>query len=152
MISGIIDLSGGYGEFAEGGLGNYNNFSATDDAMGEDKPAAPQPLSASLNRNGNRAGGGFGGGMSNAALQQELMWLKQDNHQIKGAVILLEKDRDNLRHAIRKLKVPLVYQVRTTKQKRESFEAIRTRLANKRSSLTWRKALIVNLFRWRTAA
>uniref|UniRef100_A0A914WXR5 NADAR domain-containing protein n=1 Tax=Plectus sambesii TaxID=2011161 RepID=A0A914WXR5_9BILA len=97
---------GGYGEFAEGGLGNYNNFSANDDAMGEDKPA-PQPLSAGVARNGNRSGmGGFGGGgMSSAALQQELHWLKQDNHQIKGAVILLEKDRDNLRHAIRKLKV-----------------------------------------------
>ena len=46
-----------------------------------------------------------GGGQRNLAIQQEVMWLKQDNQQIKNAVILLEKDRDNLRHAIRKLKV-----------------------------------------------
>lgn len=36
---------------------------------------------------------------------QEIIWIKQDSAQIRNAVVLLEKEKDNLRQAVRKLKV-----------------------------------------------
>lgn len=39
------------------------------------------------------------------SMAQDIAWLKQDNVQIKTAVMDLQRDRDNLRIAVRKLKV-----------------------------------------------
>lgn len=40
-----------------------------------------------------------------ASQLQEIIWIKQDSAQIRNAVVLLEKEKDNLRQAVRKLKV-----------------------------------------------
>lgn len=60
--------------------------------------ATPQPLSG----NGRRAGN------SNYNFYQEINYLKQDSAQIRNAVVLLEKEKDNLRQAVRKLKVCVI--------------------------------------------
>uniref|UniRef100_A0A914R5V7 Uncharacterized protein n=1 Tax=Parascaris equorum TaxID=6256 RepID=A0A914R5V7_PAREQ len=39
------------------------------------------------------------------ATSQEIIWIKQDSAQIRNAVVLLEKEKDNLRQAVRKLKL-----------------------------------------------
>uniref|UniRef100_A0A9J2Q6E8 Uncharacterized protein n=1 Tax=Ascaris lumbricoides TaxID=6252 RepID=A0A9J2Q6E8_ASCLU len=79
----------GYGDFT--GLGNFNNFeSSVDQAhIAMDEGATPQPLSGNGRRQGN----------SNFNLQQEIIWIKQDSAQIRNAVVLLEKEKDNLRQA-----------------------------------------------------
>lgn len=38
-------------------------------------------------------------------LFKEIQWLKQDCGMIRNAVLLLEQEKDNLRQAVRKLKV-----------------------------------------------
>ncbi|MCP9265220.1 hypothetical protein DINM_020460 [Dirofilaria immitis] len=91
----------GYGDFA--GLGNFNNFESTGDHQQPqhitmDEGATPQPLSGNGRRSGN----------SNYSLQQEIIWIKQDSAQIRNAVVLLEKEKDNLRQAVRKLKLSII--------------------------------------------
>lgn len=70
----------------------------------EDKPAAPVPLVGA----GAQGDAAMGGGHSIGNLRimaQDIAWLKQDSQQMKAIVMELQKDRDNLRTAIRKLKV-----------------------------------------------
>lgn len=106
----------GYGDFA--GLGGFNNFESGVDQQPPhipmDEGATPQPLTG----NGRRAGG------SNYSLLQEISWLKQDSAQIRNAVVLLEKEKDNLRQAVRKLKLENARVKQKMKRMQEQLSAL----------------------------
>uniref|UniRef100_A0A0N5ANP4 DUF1768 domain-containing protein n=1 Tax=Syphacia muris TaxID=451379 RepID=A0A0N5ANP4_9BILA len=111
----------GYGDFT--GLGNFNNFENTVDQQPPhghapmDEGATPQPLSGNGGRRGNnfnlqQAVEEFGvgtvwcsGSVLGFGSLGEIVWIKQDSVQIRNAVVLLEKEKDNLRQAVRKLKL-----------------------------------------------
>lgn len=79
-------------------------------------PSNDPAINFEMDEMGASRGGGSVAGNSNPsqdansnnnlrAMAQDIAWLKQDSSQIKNAIMELQRDRDNLRTAVRKLKV-----------------------------------------------